>query len=257
MQKIGFLVLILGLNGCLLESQGSQEIEAEMVVDQSKNPPLGWSKSGKLIPGNTSRGLAMQKQFPIAGVYTAQFNIDQGNQPINVRVRAEAIIDWTVAGNSVRRIISVYDGVSISGTASAVNIAVRDTSIALATPIEYSVSIQITPGTRASHSMPPFLERDGAVIVAPAASSDRTVPIDAGVIAVYTSLATDTLGTPIASGDVRIRHIDNNASVLKSYDPVLVSGWVPLSPGTTEIRYEVDAGVGSDVRFQTTFGIEG
>jgi hypothetical protein len=104
-----------------------------------------------------------------------------------------AIIQFTVQGNKVQRIISVSNGISISGPAEAIQVMVIDnTSYVESEGFQYQVTIQVTPGVRAAVNQPAVLywsyppnaahTQNEAIEIAPGASLDVLVPVNAGVV---------------------------------------------------------------------------
>jgi hypothetical protein len=149
----------------------------------------------------------------------------------------------------------VADGVSVSGTAEAVNVSVADNSTFNPTTIvkPYDVTVVVGKGVRAPVQQPPTfaLPRDS---IAPAASSTFNVPQDAGAISVNIAIAPG-LGGTIGAYQVLAQHWAQGTP-LKTYDP-RQSDWVPLMPGTTQIRIVCDAALATNTLVQVTFGIDG
>lgn len=231
----------------------------------------GWSKTGKLVTGNQSQRVNAQVEFPNAGPYTVQFTLTPGTgadfsfNPIT----AEADIFWSVEGNTVKRTVSVMDGMAISGFGQAVNVIIRDTTFDLALGPqgkEYDVTLNITPGTRPSENQPATLAiSDGAgnYFFDLAAGASGVIPLpDAGAISVCVT-AVSTLGDALPEGKAQVDQVKLDPTFVviahtKLYDPRDYE-WVPLTPGVNGLRIvNLTAGAGATtVRFSVTLGIDG
>lgn len=211
-------------------------------------PYQGWGNSGKLVTGVASQQVQLAKTFDNQiQTHTIQFDgpdntlVLTGSQ---IRCRAEVL--WMVNGNTVRRLLEVQDGASISGSAQGVNVNVFDRSIVGgATPIEYNVSIVAVPGVRPSVEKPPILMPDGRTsglpalvqnyyMTLPAAETATwTIPPNAGVI---TALITaGNRNNPMASDDVAIRHRSAAGTVVNLYDLQGCYKYMPVMPNVATI----------------------
>ena len=122
----------------------------------------GWSRVAKLISGtNTAATGSLQQAFDKAEAYTCTFTLkvdDDLNQvsgfpPHSVApIQAEATIEFTVAGNTYTRVLSVTDGMSVTGVCNAIRVRVVDTTtpvgLADIVGLQYHISIQVAPGIR-------------------------------------------------------------------------------------------------------------
>jgi hypothetical protein len=207
----------------------------------------GWSKSGTLKtdgPGVTAhpsqnRVQTQATEFGEAEQFTVQFFVSRANvSGTNVSQRAKATITWSVAGNSVQRVISLYDGASISGVGEAVRVVVEDDSFRVgpATPNdvkEYQVSFQFAPGTRPSQQQPPYLFIYKPVGFVNVPGFTLLIPENIGAIStnVYLSglLAGVTATATMVSGAAGL-----SWDVLND-DPNQV--WRPIMPGCTAIAF--------------------
>jgi hypothetical protein len=143
-----------------------------------------------------------------------------------------AIIQFTVQGNKVQRIISVSNGISISGPAEAIQVMVIDnTSYPLSKGYTYQVSIQVTPGVRAAVNQPAILywsyppvagnAQSTAVVLAPAGGDILVnVPVDAGVVSACIVAVGETGGaTPFAQPQVVVIQLASAIQVAATFQP--------------------------------------
>jgi len=196
-------------------------------------------------------------QGPGASSYTVQFNL-LNNAP---GVQAVALITWTVAGNFVTRRVTVGNGVSVTGTGQAVQVRVIDNSLVASAGSKYNVSILVAPGVRGSSAEPPTLVVSDPIVgyaipVAPGASHDFPVPLDAGVTQVYITVqgALDAGGVTLGTSEAQER---GGGLPFKSWDPGQTFFWVPVAPGTDTIRVTTGATAVSTYAFTCTLGIDG
>jgi hypothetical protein len=246
-------------------------------TENNMSPKLqagGWSQSGKLTTGNSQLGVPLQADFSKskhgAGNYTIQFGL-QAPDPNTVIIRPEADIQWTVNGNTVRRIVSVTDGLSITGQAEYAKVRLYDAILAGNVPpavagVQYVASINIAPGVRASQQQPPTLMPQryfnsvsteifilGSISV-PATDFVRVpVPQNAGVISVFVTVAVPAGGL-VTAADFQVRQSNPVVGALKRYFPV-GEGWVSMGSGVTEINlFNFSA---ASLNASVVFGIDG
>jgi hypothetical protein len=261
-RHITIIVLLLAtlLNGCLYETTDLQPEPAAIASENDQTMNFNErSATGSLIPGgNAMNRVVLQCPFPTQENYTVQFKVRDPNDQTTLNpsgyVRSRATITWTVSGNPVSRIVDVGDGVSVSGTAEHVNVEVIDDSVAPGTSaLPYEVTIVAAKGVRATVEQPPTLAliRDS---IAPGTSVLFDIPKDAGVISVNVAIA-PALGGTIAQYQVLVNHFAQGVP-LKTYDPRQMD-WVPVMPGTTQIRVVADAALATNVLVQVTFGVDG
>lgn len=223
-------------------------------------PKMGWSQGADFQPGSGITKSVMQQKLPEAGNYTLQFNVIDPNNANNLvggdLVQAKAIITWKVNGNPVTRIVDCGDGVSVTGVAESVDVAIQDVSSPgniITRALPYTVTVTCAPGTRAAVQQPP-INSLGRASIAPGASQTFDVPQNSGVISAMVVVAPGVGGT-IGAYQVLVQHFAQGTP-LKTYDP-RQSDWVPLMPGTTQIRVVCDAALLANTLVQVTFGIDG
>lgn len=227
--------------------------------------PKGWSASGTLTATDPNKRVSLQQQFPEAGPYTVSFARTGGDLSLSPVAEAEALISWSVAGNTITRRVDVVSGMSVQGVASGVIVSVRDKSTSGAAS-NYQVSITVAPGTRASNQIQPYLKagtvQTNPAQVAAAGLFDFNIPQDAGVSSVLVLVATPHPGAaaapPIPEQACQvIHHALGIVPTLAQYDP-RSQGWVPLAPGAVVIRVLNDNAIGqADQIFTVFFGIDG
>lgn len=238
--------------------KGSQFLpKYQGVADVPDVPLSGWSQSGQLETGNPNRAVNLQGKFPVIENYTVQFNLAT---PVTTGVRkvaAQAELIWSVQGNSVRRLISVYDGTSITGSAQAVSVKLfDDTRVAPPVPaITYDGSIQVSKGTRGSNKQPPYFALGNAT-VANGGSASFPIPDDIGAISLLVSVGPQSPGFTIPPGFV-IAEVIGSAIAQVRYDPRDYD-WFPLNPGATIVTVRIAAAApATDYDVNVFLGIDG
>lgn len=220
-----------------------------------------WSVTGELTCLNTDIQRSMQVDFVEPGSYTVQFNkqpIDpQPNPLIPVPIESEATIQWKVAGNIQQRIISLNDGVSISGNADGVIVTMRDTSQdASLVGVRYQVTATVNKGVRPYGNNPPVLYRpNGVFSVLGGAILTRPVPQNAGITSVQVLIGSNSGGVfpPIPDNNVQVIQ-QAGVNLMKIYDPRYFD-WVTLAPGATDVVIS-NHGAG-DIFVAVAWGVDG
>lgn len=256
------LLCVLWVMGCAGEMVEGEDTEMR-----------GWSASGDLTTGQGVNGgiqaVGLQAQLQMEASLTTQFNI---SGPLQGIANCRAEITSFVAGNMVRRIVSVIDGMTITTRGKNINVRARDfTDPSISAGASYQVAILSTLGDRAVIEQPPILTPltvgtapDGpfvafaSVITVPAGASRYVqVPVDAGVNSVKVTVGSD-VGFPIVDGDINVIQLSTFAGPVAQavYDPRTVD-WVPLIPNTSVIQLENDAGAPAAAYFAVFFGIDG
>jgi len=232
-----------------------------MSIGLQKAKTGGWSKTGILTALDSTKIQSLQVDFPKSEDYTIEFNLkfNQGAQPNgSTIVRAEALIIWSVAGNDVTRRVNIGNGVSVTGVGEAVKIYMQDVTTAIggAAAVDYEVSAQVAPGSRASVQQPPTLNPSGnpaATILGGGASVNYPIRADAGIISVNVKIATFNANTPIPDQTIHVFH-EQGLVVLKEYDP-RAEPWVAVAPGAQNVRVQNFGAF--NIVVQAVFGIDG
>lgn len=230
-----------------------------MTID-NRTSQGGWSTSGSIVTGDPlNSAVKLQANFPTADNYSVQFSVESGNGFI---VNPAAEIVWNLEGNSVRRLVSVVNGLTVTGMAQGVNVRVFDDNTLAGPSVVYRVGVQIAPGVRASVNQPPTYVPNipgvfpfGQVVLVALSQIDVFLPINAGVISVLCTAG----GTPnpvvITEADIQVSHFASAGFSTKVYDP-RNAGFVPVGPDTAWIRIR-NANAANNYKVALTFGIDG
>ena len=214
----------------------------------------GWSGFFELIPGNSKKTPSLQVNFKRSGNYTIQFSVAYPDvtSEATALFATLAEVTWTVEGNFVRRVMSLFNGSAISGTGQAVRVRFLD----FCTPeIEYSgtyqVAVQVAPGTRPAEQGPIlFLNTDAnldvdsrrgvtpTTTVAAGTSQDFDIPQDPGLNALIIYYALAEAVVP----DLHRQVVDGvSVAIGASFGSAMVIGgdmlnkWFPLPPDAKTI----------------------
>jgi hypothetical protein len=218
----------------------------------------GFGSSGELIAGNESKRVTMQFPLKHAGEATVQLGCQtRDNEFASVRFAAIAEIFWSVGGNTVRRVVSLKDGMSITGVGEHVKVIITDDSRSddtIPPGIEWAASMTVAPGSRSATQQPPYLEEQVPYEVAAGATVDVPIPQNSGVISVYV-MAAAAVGVALADNSILVQQRFLTVPT-KQYDPRNY-GWVPITPYADSLRLSVAGAVGGPVRFAVVWGIDG
>jgi hypothetical protein len=240
----------------------------------AKSTGGGWSQSGPLVTNNRMQAVTMQCNFAEspkgAQNYTIQFGITRP-EGADVIIRPQAEISWNTEGNTVKRVVSVTDGMSVTGQAESCSVRLFDSIIdgnvpPAAAGIEYTGSIVVAPGNRPSLQQPPQLVTQeyltalgvtisyfGDISVPAASFITQDIPVNAGVISAYVTAM--RAATVLTAADVVVEQLGGaTLGPLKLYFPI-GENWVPISPGATQIR--IRNNLAGSIRTSITYGIDG
>lgn len=242
----------------------SQWIEAQAKKWVNKNadripvknkPTVGWKNRGTLIAnGNLSTSVAMTIDLSDQiQTHTVQF--DGFNNDLNIGALpsitavAQAEVLWSVGGVEIRRLVSVIDGLSISGAAQAVTVNIRDVTLNnINLPAAtYSVGMTVVPGLRANTGQPPILRVNGTNEAgtefqffggaAPGERCDWIVPSNAGVNSFFViARLTGAAGADMADTDLSIELDSINTGDMMRFDASSRNLWLPIFGGVRRIR---------------------
>jgi hypothetical protein len=272
------LLVVLFVNGCTLEFQEPSDVhdttfeptpaeqtpeETTMLDRNNQSKSGGWSASGTLLTKGKDAEVSLQANFGIAEYYTVQFGVkpDAGNDPPD----ATAEITWSVEGNFVRRVVSIGNGTSVSGTGQACAVKIRDTSQVNPAGQKYTASVQVSRGNRPGQTQPPFLRAvpsPGAtdpyfIFILPGASADIAIPADAGVISADVEVVSKTNPPAIQPNEVLVEQTDSTAAVLfKAFYPLFDTGFVPVFPAAANLHI-VNRSTTDTIGVSVLFGIDG
>lgn len=237
----------------------------------------GWSKSGNLRNNNEdncgtqANFLERDNNQAPSKNYTVQFSVGvpknaDGSIASTYFINPVGEIKWSVEGGDVRRVVSVSNGLSITGVGEGVKVVIRDkTPVGIAVLVSYDVGITIAPGSRASENQPPTYcptlnSTEGMVIVPSASTFDVLIPENAGVISAYITAIKTNLVSPLAPLNARVDQVDAAGVIVRAYDPnsQYPTTFVPIMPTARKLVLANNlAGESNDIAFAVTFGIDG
>jgi hypothetical protein len=220
-----------------------------------------------------------------ASSFTVAFNLQpQGIQAGNAFYMAEAIIQMTVAGNTIQRRMNIMNGASFSGVAEAVRVIVYDTtptdptaypaSIQFPAGQKYLVTVTVARGTRPGRIVPPILmpppSNFGAAqnnapgnVLLNNANMQFVVPTDAGITSML-ALVSDESNAFGSAGDHSnqlLLFFQGGGGPIAGYYPAQYQSgaWIPVPPGTVVIFGLPITGGGATSTLSVTcyYGIDG
>jgi hypothetical protein len=242
-----------------------------------------WSATGQLVSqkasfdanGNViqaSGGPVLQCPFPEPGNYTVQFYLKLPAVLTGI-INPVATITWSLGGNRVTRIMSVYDGASITGIAESVDVRVSDQTlpgIFSGAAQQYSVSIMVAKGTRAStfqpptyasyivdQETPPVAHLGFVPVLAGTSSNPVNIPQNAGVISMFVTgngASYVSGAVELKNGDLLVIEQDCLGNSLNIYDPI-GPRWVPINPQGYDLLFQNKSAI--NALFGVTWGIDG
>jgi hypothetical protein len=174
---------------------------------------------------------------------------------------------WTIGGNTQRRLVSIYDGSSITGVAEhfAIN-ATDDTDLSDTTnQTQYDVTITAAGGVRGSTALPPiyqtYIDNNGTILFGrvslnPLTNIEVLIPQNAGVSSVMVTVS--SVGNIITDDEVFFSQASTTAGALKIYNPMDYE-FVPISPQADRLFIEnlTPVSGGHIIEFSVTWGIDG
>jgi len=220
-------------------------------------------QAATLRTADPSKRLTIQKDPDTeARTHTITFGIDAQPAASKWIRMAEALISFTVDGNTVTRRVSVIEGMSVSCVGQGVSAIVSDVSLpdpaGATAPEDYGVVAILAPGTRGSGSQPPVLIPailPSTLLLPPGGSVVVPIPSDAGA----TSVGVTVYDTAFGVVPENVPEVAQRIGVtpLRRYDPRNAGSlFIPLAPGATNIQLTNHSGVLS-LQFSLTFGIDG
>lgn len=262
------LFLVLGLTGCYSPGE-----EIDMAGKAQYGKSGGWSGGGRLTNDGVSN-VGMAADF-LAGRehnetpaknYTVQFSVTApistiSGLSVQTIINPIAEISWSVEGNTNRRVVSVTNGMSVTGVGQGVKVVVRDRTFQAAnpSPATYEVTISVAPGSRPSENQPaslnPLLATNlNGIVVTAGNTTLIQVPKNSGILSAY--VTANAGGIALAPFNAVVSFLDGNSNVQQVYDPVAHQDFVPLTPQTDTISFQNNTGPFS-IEFFITFGIDG
>ena len=234
----------------------------------AREAPKGWSVDGVLATPDAagvtpSLSVGLQQLFP-AGTYTLQFGL---TRPADIGgsvkiARAVATVEWSVAGNTITRVITVDDGTSLTGVAEGVRVTVVDaTRQTLGSPgYNYNVSISLAAGQRASYEVVPLL-LPSITAQSVQTGTPVTIPIPRGGVKLVAILPGNFtiagVNSDLTYKDLTVYQYDVALNTLAVWKPGFSSDlWIPVVPGADRL-FIVSNTVGGLVGVTVLFGIDG
>lgn len=237
----------------------------------------GWSSSDVLTTGTGTTTGTPKAANPLGRQVKMQADLDSKPYVITFNLQAtpgqggakplfmaEAVIDWTIEGNNVRRRVSLRDGMTISGSGQSVSVNVYDvtptanpsaySSGPFTANLQYTVNVQMCEGIRAPTAAPPLLVPPSSVVGAGSTGTDLSpgffsvnaqtmtyaIPQDAGITAVMV-----VPNDPAAAGATTSKALQVFCEFQNSvggFDTGQFSPtqwpdtWIPIPPGTDQIK---------------------
>lgn len=241
-----------------------------------KMQKTGWSQSGDLITGNKGLNVKLDADFELGahgpGTYTVQFGVQLPSGATLFGNQVQADISWSVAGNTIRRRVTVGNGTSVTGVGEAVSVAVTDVTDPAFFPAgnRYTVSISVVRGNRANYAIPPFLvgaksatpgannSSPGTYLVAPGTSIDVPIPTDVGIVSAMVVVEDPSI--PPTDADLLAATVfaENTALGITgvAWHPKLMPTWVPLTPGLNLLTLANRNGA-ANIIYTVYFGVDG
>lgn len=255
-------------------------IGADELAGHNSRKNTGWCANGFLVtptgtplppPADqrrTGESIVLQTELKEPGYYTLQFFLSARRDPLapGITYRGKAEIIWTVKGNSVRRVISVYSGTAISGAGGYVQVKLIDDSMTVFAGVNrqsYPASILLAHGTRAGTPTPPVLMDDDALVgglrppytLAAGATILIPVPDDSGVnqVMILAGQAAAPSTALVSPYDVVGRWNGGYSDAWFGLD--YMNRWTSVSPGMEFLQMQNRSAVNYVIR--PVWGVEG
>lgn len=194
----------------------------------------GYGATIDMVTGNIQKRSAINQPggMRLAQTFTAEFGItfptDTGG-PGNVN--CIATVQWVENGNQVKRLVSVGNGTTISGSGTGVQIDLQDIPLGptYINGLKYQVSVLVAPGIRGSFDIPPaYQDAITFIVTPPSVLTTIDIPQDAGVKGVdFVAVDTAAPNTPPA---IYVEALDPAGNVLKSWNPNLATPSIQRLP---------------------------
>lgn len=258
-----------GFLGATLSSACSQSVEDHSIYEANimsgtqvpiTSKKKGWQQAGPLATNDTTKFVTLQANFEDEpGNYTVQFGVPQPPSATGTTLGSyscKADIFWSVEGQTIKRTVSVGNGVSVTGTGQGVKVRIYDDSGTVFGPggDPYIVSAQVVKGTRPNVGKPPTIWNNWFQVAAGGVGT-LAIPQDAGVISINVQV-----GELAASGippicNVLIKSL--SGAILTQFDPNAVgAAFVPIPPGAAQVEFD-NFSAADAYRVQVNFGIDG
>lgn len=218
----------------------------------------GKSVSGTMICGDP-KTLSLQAKFDAPGPHTVQFDLEPpaGRDILIGGVfSCEAIIEWSIAGNTLYRKVTVMDGMSITGNAESVVVRMIDTTtdivfVGSTPPASYKVAATVTKGARATTAVPPvYIPNPAVTLVAGATSFNVPDNIGANSVMVLSSAPAEPDANSVFAEQRCSNALTGQLGRWDPYGP----RFVPLDSNALIVRVTPN---GAAATIKVIFGIDG
>jgi hypothetical protein len=248
-----FSVLGFALSSCTFQTQDSKSFSES---SEGEDMPRidGWSSSRVLLTVNDTN--ILQADFPEAGSYTLQFNVDTAGIgkliPDSHTLRIWAEITWFVQGNTVQRQISPVNGVSISGNGQGVKAIIRMGDNASA-PV--NTQILCSAGVRPGGITPPTYQPADNFQIGGHTSAQSDIPLNIGAVSLwFTAYDLVTLREALPA-DYSVEQWNSvlvgSPNLAQCYPKL----WQPLMSGADQLNVRNISA--NPIVFSFTYGIDG
>jgi len=248
------------------------------VVTQST---IGWSINASMVTtGRTSGGgtplrdtnKKIQQQLQVAFDRQMQTHTIQFNGPDAAAIGAfggviaEAEILWSVEGATIRRVVTVTDGMAVSGEAQSVTVNLYDQTYG-SSGFAYKVAVTVAPGVRGNIQQPPLLQAPGVSVatgiefpaafgIGAGAVGRWNLPQNVGAVSSYLTIqGAAPPAAPLADNSILVTHRNGGGLPILSYGLNGCFKYIPLFSGTVSV--EVLNNTAAAIAAAHNFGIEG
>lgn len=294
MLRILFLLCAILFSGCgdqefseFIEDGTREVASAESEPDVSysdlegiSSRITGWSKTAHVRSYFPMICDTMQADFTAmvgSNTFTIMFSVGSDRDD-TLQVAPTALITWSVEGNSVSRLVSVRDGLSISGTGQGVHVAVWDDMqppivgdpINPALVQNYSVEITIAPGVRASTEQPPYFtpwitRTDGGNTIIELGRSyvsagdvvRSTLPTNGGFISILVTHGSAGIPFVVTEDMIYMRFFSPGGFLLGALNLPYWGQWIPLPNFTGRFEIIATATLTEAIDLSVTIGVDG
>ena len=213
--------------------------------------------SGALNPVpiiNQPQGLRLAQTFTVMFALTVPLQRSTDPSPgTPAPANCQALIQWVENGQQVQRLVTVGNGVSVSGSGTGVQISLTDLPFGTGyiSGIPYQVTALVVPGLRPSFSLPLYVPITTFELLA-SSSVGIPIPQGIGVRAVEVSVVNLAAPTP---PEVLVQALGIGA-LYKAWDPLTLPGMTPVPAASTNL-FITNRDAANAVTVTVLFGIDG
>jgi hypothetical protein len=242
----------------------------DVVTEKEDSVMRSWSATANMSTGNSVSQPGPQVLFDEEdfGQYVVQFQVippvpgPGAAFGLIGEYQATAEIVWKVAGQQVRRVVSVANGVSVQGCCDGVEVHMTDTTVITGSSTAgraYSITATVSSGTRATTEQPVTLFGGFIPALATGASAAQNIPPNSGVISVDVEATFQNAGAVTQPGPAPVIGIFLNGSgtnVKQFYFP-LTGEFVPVPSDAVALQFFNFGPAGSVASVFWLWGIDG